>query len=295
MKIRLPNWSPIHASMFFAGVISAAYLVGIASLLNLSYDLPKTNQALILATVLGSVGTLLLALATFVNIFQTNKTLRLKKKDREKPLVLDELSYIIQPAIESLRYNLLEILDSEDNGCAYEWVYIDRPSLYSGSRGPKPVDTRDNLQFARLARDDIELYRMLDSHNERVVEMVKMAQKLHDELKPEIRHLLEEDGIEEKNVSLQVVTLAVLKKLDRFGDDHDLFDFWESHGEHLIEYANTETDLALDDIIEKERQYQFFVHETLTKLKERKTSLKEEYRISEDEIRSNTLDDRLEI
>lgn len=266
------------------GVVSAFFSVGFLFLIYLSAGLSKSNQAVVLATLLSSVGTLLLALATFYNILQTNRTLELREKEQEKPLVKDELSYLIQPAITSLENNLREFKDSDSTGCVFEWPYIESSRLYNVSRGPTSVRTPDSLPMARLASDDRELYGTLRAHDNYVESIAEEASKLHQELKPEIERLLEEEGIDEVDQSLKVFTSAVLKEIDHFDESHDQYDFWEKYGDHLIEYANQETDSTQEEVKSGEEVYRKFLQNALQELEQRKAILKQEYSISEDEI-----------
>lgn len=284
MRLDLSDWNPKAWVMFVVGTVIAAFVSGSVYLTHLSWNLSTSNQAQILATVLGSVGTLLLAGATFYNILQTNRSLELQLKEREKPLILDELSYVIQPAITSLENNLLEFRENDNLGCAFEWVYIDGPKLYSGSRGPDSVRIPDALPTARLAESDREMYEILQAHDRYVMFLSEQASEFHDQLKPEIQRLLDEYGIEEIDQSLKVVTSGVLKELEHFGESHQLYDFWEEHGKDLIKYGKREVEPDLEEIKSGEKSYEKFVADALENLKQRKAYLKQEYSISEDEI-----------
>jgi hypothetical protein len=284
MKFRIPDLEPIKSGMFIAGFITAGFFVGVSFVVYLSIDLPAGTQVQVLATVLGSFGTLLLAIATFINIFQTNRRLDLKEKDREKPLIIDELAHVIQPAINSLENNLQQMEDSDNPGCAFDWVYLDGSTLFSGANGPRSVQTPDSLPMARLAADDRELYATLRVHDNYTERVAEAAGELHDELKVEIKRLLELEGIDNQDQSLKVVTSAVIKELDHFGESHDLYDFWESHRDDLIEYADKETETPLEEVKAGERVYRKYIEETLRPLKQRKAKLKQEYGISEEEI-----------
>lgn len=289
MKMDLPNWAPNGFVLWIITVFGIAFLIGgIVLLINLTRDLSQNIQAQVLATVLGSAGTVLLALATFINISQTNRTLKLKEKEREKPLIVDELSYVIQPAISSFKNNLREIRDFQHSGCAFDWVYIRNPSGYSGSAGPDPIRTPDTLSMARLTADDRKLAANLRAHDEYVKDIVEKANKLHEELKPEIERLLEEEAINDISQDLRVITSAVLKELDYFDDSHELYDFWEEHRENLIKYANEETETTLDEVKADEINYQDRAEKVLQQLSQRKANLKHDYSISEDEITSES-------
>lgn len=267
------------------GVPFGIFVVGSIVLLYLLPGLSNTNKALVIATGLGALGTLALALATVYNVIQTNRMLESREREREKPLVVDELSYVIQPAIEALENNLQTIQESEHEGCAFEWVYIDKPDITGRRRGPRSVRIEDSLSFARLHSRDLELYGSLRTHDNIVIQIAHEASRFHEEMKPEIKRLLEEEGISDLEQSLKVVTSAILKELEHFGESHELYDFWEKHRGHLIDYAKETPEVTLEDIQAGERSYrQLLIENTLSKLKKRKAILKRDYRISEDEI-----------
>lgn len=278
--------------MAIAGGIIGSYAVGVIVLLYLSIDLSNSNQALVLASALSSVGTLALALATFVNVSQNNERLQIQQKKREKPLGVDELSYLIQPAIDSLENNLRQFHESDNPGCAFDWVYIDGADLYTGTRAPNSVRVPDSLPTARLAVADRMLYSTLRTHDNYVELVAEHARSFHERLKPEIQRLLDEEGIDEVDQSLKVVTSAVLKELDRFGESHELYEFWEKYGDDLIRYGREELDPGLDDLQGGESVYKKFMEEAIRNLKQRKAEVKHEYSISEDEISSPVEDIR---
>lgn len=276
--------------MAIAGGVLSFYAAGILVLLYLSIGLTQTNQALILASALSSVGTLALALATFVNVSQTNERLQIQQKDRERPLAVDELSQVIQPAISSLQNNLQKIRDSDTLGCTFEWVYIDSTTMYSPSKGPDSVRINSSLIAGRLYSEDPELYELLQKHESFVQEIAEHAHRLHNELELEINRLLEEEDLSEE--SSKAVTAAVLKKLEKWGEDSEMTDFWEQHHNHLIRYANEETDVPVDEIMSMEDDYWLHIEDTLERLLERKAVLKQDYGISDGDINTGTEDYR---
>lgn len=268
--------------MGFAGVIIGLYLVTLPYLFYLWRGLSSTNQALVLASALGSLGTLALALATFVNISLTNEQLQLQTKERQKPLAVDELSYVIQPAIDALEDNLQKFDESEYKGCTFEWVYISSSSMYAGSKGPKSVKTQYAIPAARMASEDRLLYQLLGMHEQYVEAVAEQATQFHEELKPEINRLLEEHGLEGE--SSKAVSTAVLRELDEWGEEREMYDFWEQYRDHLIDYADSELEVSLSQVQQQEQEYRDHMEATLERLISRKMDLTKEYSISEDEI-----------
>ncbi|MCU4802169.1 hypothetical protein OB920_17470 [Halobacteria archaeon HArc-gm2] len=274
-----------EAILFVIGFVMALFVAGIIAVSYLTIDLTESAQAQIIATVLGAIGTLALALATVYNIFQTNRNLALQEKDRRKPIVKDELTNLIQPAINSLQENLQTIEESDQDGCTFDWVYLDQPTLYSVSRGPQSVQTPDSLPSARLFSEDQMLYGTLNAHDNYVSKVANEASKFHKEMVPEYERLLEEDNTSLEDQSLKVISTQVLAELDHFAEGHDLYEFWEENRNSLIEYATNVPEVTLQDIQAAERVYRReIVEDGLSKLKQRKARLKQEYGISESEI-----------
>jgi len=284
MAFSWPDWGPEQWTAFIGGAVVGPFLLGLVYLLYLSEGLQRGMQAQILATVLGSFGTLLLAGATFYNVIQTNRNLRLKEKNNEKPLAVDELSNALQPAISALEKNLREYRNSEVDGCAFKWVYVNDLSRYAGSKGPELVTIPYSLAGARLADEDEELFQQLTNHDKRAGAVAEMGLNLHESLSPEIERLLEDYGFEEPGDHLEVVSSSVIREVGSFAETNQLYDFWEQHRDHLIDYARGEVEPPLDELQAREREYAEFVEDALKNAKQRKAMLKQEYSISEDEI-----------
>lgn len=259
------------------------FLLVILAVLSSLEQASTVERVQISATFTGALGTLLLAIATFINIRNSNRRLELEKKDREKPLVVEELSYLVQPAIEALEANLREFEEIDDDQLAFDWVYTDGPSVYAATRGPEGIRIPHPLPLSRLAADDRELARALESHNKRVTQLSSVASDFHEELTPEIERMFKQDGIDNKQ-SLKVVSSAVLKDVDHFGDSHELYDFWERRKAELIEYAHNELETTPSDIKREEEEYREEIKQSLESLKQRKQNLKQEYSISENDI-----------
>jgi hypothetical protein len=280
--MKLPDLDTTRWAMVISGGIAGAYVVGMLYLVYMSLSLSESNQALVLATGLGSVGTLLLALATFVNISQSNKRLQIQQQKQERPLAVDELSQLIQPAIAAIENNLRQFEESDTAGCAFDWVHIDSTTLYVSASGPDPVRVDSYIPAARLLSEDPDLHHMLDEHDTIVEEIADHAKRLHTELEPEIDRLLEKEGYSEQRT--QFVTDSVLKELDQWGEDAEHYEFWEQYRDHLTRYAEEETAVTIEEIQSMERDYKNHLEETLESLIERKARLKRDYSISDDDI-----------
>lgn len=272
---------PLLAFSLIAVVI---FLGGLVVLGFLSWDLPRGQQAQILATSIGAVGTLLLAVATFINIRQSYRRLELQEKDRQKALVRDELSNLICPAIRALERNIQDVEESEKSGCAYDWVYIDEPKSYNVASGPVTVSTSNEPSLIRLAEDDPDLAQDIRDQDRTAKKIGKRGSDFHEELMPEVERRLREHGVDEIDEQVKIVTNAVLQKPDKFKDSTGLAGFWEANRDDLIEYAQTHLENTPSDIKTMEEEYVEEMEKLVERLRERKRVLKQEFNISEDEI-----------
>lgn len=286
MDLELSESDYRSLTIVFAGVVIGSYLVGIPVLFYISLGLSTADQALVMASALSSVGTLALALATFVTISQSSERLKIQQKKQEQPLAKDELSHVIQPAIDALEANLRKFTESDNPGCVFEWVYISGASLYSPGRGPVSIQVRSLIPAGRLAGEDQDLYDTLMAHDRYSKRIAGRAKRLHMELEPEIERLFEEEGV--TGESTKAVTTAVLKELEAWGEDEVLTKFWEENGDWLIQYAQEETEVTLSEVKSMEESYQEYMQNTLRALFERKAELMREYSISEDDIMVET-------
>lgn len=247
-------------------------------------SLSAGTQALVVATTLGAIGTLALAVATFFNVYQSTRSLKLKEKETTKPLARDELANVIEPAINTLEANLDEIRDSEHEGCALEWMYVDSSSWYGGGRKPDPIQPADSFAMGRLLHEDADLFKRLKKHNAIVEHIAGKAEQLQEQLAPEIEQQLAEYGLDSER-NIRVVTQAVLQEIDEFGEQSELYDFWRDNRENLLTTARDRAENEIEYIQASEQEYAEFLEDTLEQLKKRKVELKHEYCISEDEIR----------
>lgn len=266
------------------GGILGIFVIGGGVALYLTINLSQADRAIVIATILGGLGTIALAIATSYNILQTSRSLRYRELEKTKPVVIDELSQVIEPAIVGLEKNANKLIRSGTDACSFDWVYIDGPTHLDSERGPHSVKYGDTRAFWRMFSNERELAAEMRAHDSYVESVSAEASKFHEQIKSEIERLLDKEGIEELNQSHKVVSTAILRETEHFGERHQLRDFWENHRDYLISYASEEIDVTSDHIQAAENVYQELLEELLKKLVQRKAELKEEYGISEEEI-----------
>lgn len=260
------------------------FIVSLGFLVYLMMDLNRTNMALVLASGLGSVGTFALALATVYNVAQSSRSLEIREQEREKPLVRDVLSYVVEPAIDGLSENMQAFNESENEGCTFDWVYVDAPRQAKVAGLPRSVGAYDALAGAWLVRESPDLFDSLRKHDRMAEQIGEMGSEFHREMLPKIESLFDSDDKFESGDSLKPISSGVLKRLDHFGESSEYYEFWDKYGDVLIEYAETEPDVTIGEIEAAEEDYRELVTDVLEKMRGKKAELKTTYRVSEEEI-----------
>lgn len=225
------------------------------------------------------------------NIQQTNKDLRLREQRREKPLAVDELSNVIVPAIQALSGNL-EDLDDEN---LIDWVYVDGPSGYGALGHPSSaMPVNDVAALQRLNEQDRELYQDLVKHDEMIRQMGQLGQEIFEEVQNSVKEQIELAGYSDEDYSQsdKVFVSAMVKRLDEFGDSHEMYDFWEQNRDELIDILDEEAGELVDELEEREREFRKHCENLLEELQVYRGDVQREFGISSEEINESTLFER---
>jgi len=128
----LSDWLLILLFIFIS--LIGVSILGIA-ILNW-WNTPQGDGLDLLITATGAFGTLILAAATFISIRYNLKNISEMEKEREQPIVKDEIANVINPAIEALNSNSDRYSDSD-----LDWLYANRLAYntYSSSDRPSSV------------------------------------------------------------------------------------------------------------------------------------------------------------
>ncbi|MFA9417634.1 hypothetical protein [Natrinema sp. HArc-T2] len=283
--IDLTDWISNRVIAGVSVIAVVPILFGFLVLVVLLPDLNRSNQAIVIATGTGAFGTLILALATFFNIVQSNQVLQIREKKRQKPLAIDEISNLIEPGIETVKANLEAPKNSHGNGCGFEWNYLDPEELSQRGRRPHAIFTSDSIALSRLSTSRPDLVEQITAHNGKIGDVAERTQRFQEQIHPKIREFLEEsDRGQDIDSDLRVITSAILKEVDQFGESSDLYQFWEEYGDRLIQYSKDLPEAELEEIQKLEQEYLEVAKETFGMLEDRKLELKKEYGISEEEI-----------
>lgn len=164
----------------------------------------------------GALATFTLALATFRSIRQNNESLRQLQIDRERPVVIDELSTIIQPSIDQLQNDLMH-LRSDSIGYDDGEINI---------RNPISPHQIDEATLERFKTRHSDLYGKYKDFHELRKDVIDQADEVAESISPEV-----ESVVEGTDQGAEYVIRYLLDETFHIGGTSA--DFWNEHGEEL--------------------------------------------------------------
>lgn len=248
------------------------------------------NYSTLVVGALGALGTILLAMATLKTVRQNRKNLRELKKDRQKPLAIDEINNVVDPVIRWTDKEIAAYEEQDTEGTFIEWSYIEDPLGYPGSRRPGsliPLSNPDRTALRRLHRDQPELISKIEERDQLLLSLREQAHEIIDVIEPKVNSCLEKEGIESdgKNNSTQrILCDSILQQIDYFGENSELYDFWEEYGEELNQMIWDEAEEEFSDLLSGEEEFIQLEKEIREDMQTRKNKLKESYGISSDDL-----------
>lgn len=272
-------------AVILIALFSAVIGVSVSSLTGY-IDIQRVSTAL---SGLAAAGTLLLAGATFYTVRQNRKELTEVQKDRQRPLVVDEISNVVEPSIEILRANA-EYLDSKPKE---RWHYHDSLDQTRFSEDPKSLFSGrhfDPVSIARLGEEAPGLIVRMEAHDWFIDYLSKLSDRIADQVDDDVERIFEDsrhtDGIEYESERL-VILSSMMKQTDRFGKNHKLYDFWEEKGEELNRLSRKEADDLYMELDEGEDLLLEYSKELYEDLIDRRRNLQGEYGISKSDFESD--------
>ena len=234
--------------VFSAGFVTIGLLgLGTVGVVAWFWDqVGPTQQAGLLISGMGVIGTLTLAFATFWTVRQNTRDLNEVKKEREKPLVIDEIRHVIQYAIDSLENDIEEL---ESDPPEMDWVYTE--SLGDiGMTGPRPVfqDVNpDRTAEKRLEREDSDLWEKLEEREELALECIDKSNEIIEIARPRFETYIHNTRVTaEVDVDSDILVFldAAFRETDEFGESSQLYDVWENHGRKFVQILNEIDEMA---------------------------------------------------
>jgi len=248
--------------------------------------LSSSGQAGMIASSIGGMGTLVLAAATLISIKQQAATIEDLQKEREKPLVIDEIQHTIQYALKGATQNHQIFEDPKRD---FSWRLAEGPANHRAGLGPKAVIDKDPDLAAqsRFRRNSPDLWVELVEYENLIRESAEIGDSIVRKLRPEVEKFVENNAIERKvesRADINTLIDAAIEDVDEFGDSHSLHDYWEEHGDSLKELTTEIVGAELRELEEKKDILHEKSFEVVQALENRRAELRREYGISSDEL-----------
>lgn len=251
-------------------------------------NLTLNSRVSVAASLVGALGTLVLATATIWTVLQNQILVDERVKEAERPLVREELEEILIPYHEVVRNNMEAVEDSS----VIDWgSYSPRKSLaFDGMHTSKsePVSllqTDDVHLYTRLERDAPSLWKMIQKHDRILNEISDLGDHISSLLDPAVKRYLEDNGLlsEFDDGGIRTLNGAILKQVDEYGDQHEHADIWLEHRDELCRILDEVVADEYDELQEEIDRYRTHCEELSEELVERRVTLQNEYSIPVDD------------
>lgn len=255
------------------------------------------NRAMLVASSLGATGTLILAGATLISIRQQTATVEKIQREREKPLVIDEIVQVLDYAIDGVEDNIRAYVHED---WRWNWVLVDGPqSHYVAGRVAGVINkSPDSAALYRLKDADEKLWNKLVEYEELIENLADLGDEAAEKIRPRIKELVEKEEIKDdrgEDPDIDTLVYGAVKRLDKFGESSELYDVWESHGDEFCRVAREEAGIELKEIEQGEEELVDRSKTLLEALRERRVTLRHEYGISQRELDDADVADSVEI
>ncbi|MFK5603668.1 hypothetical protein [Haloferax volcanii] len=236
------------------------------------------------------IATVLLVGGTYLTIQQNQRDIEEVRKDREKPLVRDEVEHVVVPAIDALQNDI----DDFEEG-HIDWFYTGRRLMGNTATGPRSGINfihSDHSARRRLEETSPELYSDLDDREELVIELCEVADEIAEEIKPFVEQTLRDEAPEPSDPDefeswVRTITSASIKQIDHFAESNELYEFWEEHGDQIIGQMKEVAASEVTQLEQGEEEMIDLSKDLVERLVEEQMRLRREYGISSKEIEAN--------
>jgi hypothetical protein len=265
-------------------------LVIVAGYLILQWsNLTLNSRVAVAASLVGALGTLVLATATVWTALQNQILVDERVKEAERSLVREELENLLIPYHEVVRNNIEAI----DGSSAIDWTsYSPRKGLFfdrmqtSKSEPVSLLQTDDVHLYTRLERDAPGLWKMIQTHDGILNEICDLGDRISSSLEPAVKRYLEDHDLlnEFDEGGIRTLNGAILKQIDEYSDQHQHAEIWSEHRDELCRILEEVAADEYDELQEEINRYRTHCEDLSEELVERRVSLQNEYSISvEDE------------
>lgn len=277
-----------YALLTFLGLFILLLMVVASYLIVQWSNLTLTSRVTVAASLVGALGTLVLAIATVWTALQNQILVEERVKEAERPLVREELEDLLTPYHKVVRNNI----EAVEGSSAIDWgSYSQRKAMafdgmQTSTYEPVPLlQTDDVYLYTRLEREAPDLWKMIQTHDRILNEIADLGDQISSLLEPSVKQFLEEHGLlsEFDEGGLRTLNGAILKQIDQYGDQHEHADIWLEHQDDLCSILE---EVAADEYDELEKEidrYRAHCKELSEELVERRIRLQNDYSLSVDE------------
>ena len=261
-------------------------LVGVSGYLVFQWsNLTLSSRVTVAASLVGALGTLVLATATVWTALQNQILVDERVKEAERPLVREELENVLIPYHKVLRNNI----EAVDGSFAIDWTsYSPRKGLFfdgmqTSQSEPVPLLQTDDVHlYTRLDRDAPGLWKMIQTHDRILKEIADLGDQISSLLEPAVKRYLEDHGLlsEFDERGIRTLNGAILKQIDEYGDQHEHADIWLEHRDELCRILEEVAADEYDELEEEIDRYRTHCEKLSEELVERRVRLQNEYSIS---------------
>ncbi|MGB9956852.1 hypothetical protein ACOZ4B_10745 [Haloferax prahovense] len=236
------------------------------------------------------IATVLLVGGTYLTIQQNQRDIEEVRKGREKPLVRDEIEHVVVPAIDALQNDI----DDSEKGLL-DWFNAGNRLMGGSAMGPRSgIDFihSDHSARRRLKETSPELYSDLEDREDLILELCEVADEIAEEIKPFVEQTLRDEAPDSSDPEefehwVRTVLDTSIRQIDHFGESHELYEFWEEHGDHLIAQMKEVAGSKVTQLEQGEEEMIDLSKDLVERLVEEQMRLRREYGISSREIEAN--------
>ena len=274
-----------YALLTFLGLF-IFILVGVSGYLVFQWsNLTLSSRVTVAASLVGALGTLVLATATVWTALQNQILVDERVKEAERPLVREELENFLFPYHKVVRNNV----EAVDGSFAIDWTsYSPRKGLFfdgiqTSKAEPVPLLQTDDVHlYTRLERDAPGLWKMIQTHDRILKEIADLGDQISSLLAPAVKRYLEDHGLlsEFDEGGIRTLNGAILKQTDEYGDQHEHADIWLEHRDELCRILEEVAADEYDELQEEIDRYRTHCEKLSEELVGRRVRLQNEYSIS---------------
>lgn len=247
-------------------------------------NLTLNSRVSVAASLVGALGTLVLATATVWTALQNQVLVDERVKEAERPLIREELEEILIPYHEVVRNNI----EAVEGSSVIDWgSYSPRNSLafdgmHTSKSEPVPLLQTDDVHlYTRLERDAPRLWKMIQTHDYQLNEIADLGGQINSLLEPAVKRYLEDHSLlsEFDEGGIRTLNGAIFKQIDQYSDQHEHAEIWSEHRDELCRILDEVAADEYEELQEEIDRYRTHCEELSEELVERRVSLQNEYSI----------------